>query len=92
MLGKIDKSESARSSREGKSSKALPEGINYKISHEAQKIANMIGVSKDTVRLDIGENSPPIENSTIDNQDVMNDSGENSPPTGAELVQKEQRK
>jgi len=39
FLAKIPKTESARSSRNGKSSKVLPEEISYKISHEAQTLA-----------------------------------------------------
>jgi len=40
LLKAIPKTESARSSREGISSRVLPQGITYKTSHHAQTIAN----------------------------------------------------
>ena len=43
-------------------------------------IAEMVGVSKDTIRGDIGEKSPPIKNTGTDIEDVTEVTGENSPP------------
>jgi len=42
--------------------------------------ARMLGVSKDTIRNDVGENSPPEINPIIDIEAITEDTGENSPP------------
>jgi len=46
-----------------------------------RQTAKVLGVSKDTIRNDIGENSPPKEKTDIEYEEVTEDSGTNVPPT-----------